>query len=178
MMRAGYLTDLSDAEWQFILLRVGGRPLPCDIAPILHDGVSGLPSYVAGEFLCGMRGRGFPYTLLILCKALLPIKPVYNFLKSIYKITKPPFLDILSLFCDIDDFCHLFEPAWRRRLLASGKCCRHNPGALSLSEVMTILVLFHASGYRDFNSFYTRHVTRQLGGAFPRLVSYNRFVEL
>jgi hypothetical protein len=86
-------------------------------------------------------------------------------------------MDILPLFCDIDDFCRLFEPAWRQRLLTSGKC-RHKPGSLSLSEVMTILVLFHASGYRDFKTFYTRHVTRQLGGAFPKLVSYNRFVEL
>jgi transposase len=87
-------------------------------------------------------------------------------------------MDILPLFCDIDDFCRLFEPAWRRRLLTSGKCRRNKPGALALSEVMTILVLFHASGYRDFKTFYTRHVTRQLGGAFPKLVSYNRFVDL
>lgn len=87
-------------------------------------------------------------------------------------------MDILPLFCDIDDFCLLFEPAWKRRLLASGKCRRHKPGALSLSEVMTILVLFHASGYRDFKTFYTRHVKRHLGGAFPQLVSYTRFVEL
>ena len=87
-------------------------------------------------------------------------------------------MDILPLFCDIDDFCLLFEPAWRRRLLASGAQRRHKPGALSLSEVMTILVLFHASGYRDLKSFYTRHVAEQMSGAFPNLVSYGRFVEL
>jgi len=87
-------------------------------------------------------------------------------------------MDILPLFCDIDDFCSVFEPAWRRRLLTSGKCRRHKPGALALSEVMTILVLFHASGYRDFKTFYTRHVAEHLGRDFPRLVSYGRFVEL
>jgi transposase len=87
-------------------------------------------------------------------------------------------MDILPLFCDIDDFCLLFEPAWRRRLLADGAVRRHKPGALSLSEVMTILVLFHASGYRDFKTFYTRHVSEQMAGAFPKLVSYGRFVEL
>ena len=87
-------------------------------------------------------------------------------------------MDILTLFCDIDDFCSVFEPAWRRRLLASGERRRNKPGALSLSEVMTILVLFHASGYRDFKSFYTRHVMEHLAGAFPKLVSYGRFVEL
>ena len=87
-------------------------------------------------------------------------------------------MDILTLFCDIDDFCSVFEPAWRRRLLASGERRRHKPSALSLSEVMTILVLFHASGYRDFKTFYTRHVSGRMSGDFPRLVSYGRFVEL
>jgi hypothetical protein len=87
-------------------------------------------------------------------------------------------MDILPLFCEIDDFCSVFEPAWRKRLLASGACRRHKPGSLSLSEVMTILVLFHASGYRDLKTFYTRHVAEHLAGEFPRLVSYGRFVEL
>lgn len=87
-------------------------------------------------------------------------------------------MDILPLFCDIDDFCLLFEPAWRRRLLASGARRRHKPSALSVSEVMTILVLFYASGYRDLKTFYTRHVAEHLADEFPRLVSYQRFVEL
>jgi len=87
-------------------------------------------------------------------------------------------MDILPLFCDIDDFCRLFEPTWRRHLLASGAQRRHKPSALALSEVMTILVLFHASGYRDFKTFYTRHVAEQMSGDFPKLVSYQRFVEL
>jgi transposase len=87
-------------------------------------------------------------------------------------------MDILPLFCDIDDFCLLFEPAWKRHLLASGACRRRKPGALALSEVMTILVLFHLSGYRNFKAFYTEHVMRHLAGSFPRLVSYQRFVEL
>jgi hypothetical protein len=87
-------------------------------------------------------------------------------------------MDILPLFCDIDDFCLLFEPAWKRHLLASGACRRRKPSALALSEVMTILVLFHLSGYRNFKAFYTEHVMKQLAGAFPRLVSYQRFVEL
>ncbi|MDT7540592.1 MAG: hypothetical protein QOE33_496 [Acidobacteriota bacterium] len=39
-------------------------------------------------------------------------------------------------------------------------------------------MLFHASGYRDFKTYYTQQVQRQMASAFPRLVSYTRFVEL
>ena len=85
-------------------------------------------------------------------------------------------MDILALFCDIDDFCLLFEPLWERRLLETRQ--RRRASTLCLSEVMTIVVLFHASHYRDFKSYYTEHVLKHLAWAFPRLVSYGRFVEL
>jgi hypothetical protein len=85
-------------------------------------------------------------------------------------------MDILALFCDIDDFCLLFEPLWQQRLLETRR--RNRPSALCLSEVMTIIVLFHASSYRNFKAYYTEQVLRQYGWAFPRLVSYQRFVEL
>ena len=86
-------------------------------------------------------------------------------------------MGILPLFCDIDDFCLLFEPLWKRKLLAAGRR-RDRASALCLSEVMTIVVLFHASHYRDFKAYYTGHVQKTLAWAFPRLVSYQRFVEL
>jgi hypothetical protein len=87
-------------------------------------------------------------------------------------------MDILPVFCDIDDFCLLFEPLWKRQLLAATEQKRQRRSTLSLSEVMTIIVLFHSSGYRNFKAFYTQHVLKYLGGAFPKVVSYNRFVEL
>ncbi|MCA1614372.1 MAG: IS982 family transposase [Acidobacteria bacterium] len=85
-------------------------------------------------------------------------------------------MDILSLFCDIDDFCLLFEPRWRVRLLETRQ--RRRASTLCLSEVMTIITLFHASSYRNFKSYYTEHVMKHYAWAFPRLVSYQRFVEL
>ena len=87
-------------------------------------------------------------------------------------------MQILPLFCDIDDFCLFFEPRWQSHLLTSGLRRRRKPSALALSEVLTILVLFHCSGYRDFKTFYMQQVLKQMTGAFPHLVSYNRFVEL
>jgi len=87
-------------------------------------------------------------------------------------------MDILPVFCDIDDFCQFFEPRWKRRLLSSGARHRDRAGCLCLSEVMTIIVLFHASNYRNFKAYYTGHVLKHYAGAFPRLVSYQRFIEL
>lgn len=87
-------------------------------------------------------------------------------------------MDILPVFCDIDDFCLFFEPLWRKRLLAAVPRQRQRATTLCLSEVMTIIVLFHSSGYRNFKTFYTEHVLKHMARAFPRLVSYNRFVEL
>ena len=46
-----------------------------------------------------------------------------------------------------------------------------------ISEVMTILVLFHASNYRTFKHFYLSHVRTNMLGEFPNLVSYNRLIE-
>ena len=79
-------------------------------------------------------------------------------------------MEILPLFCDIDDFCLLFEPLWQRQLLETRQ--RRRASTLCLSEVMTIIVLFHASHYRDFKSYYTEHVMRSLAWAFPRLLRY------
>jgi len=85
-------------------------------------------------------------------------------------------VDILPLFCDIDDFCLLFEPLWQERLLETRQ--RNRASTLCLSEVMTIITLFHASSYRNFKAYYTEQVLKQYVWAFPRLVSYQRFVEL
>lgn len=54
---------------------------------------------------------------------------------------------------------------------------RNRRRSLALSEVMTILILFHQSGYRNLKQFYLEFVCRHLRAEFPQLVSYNRFVE-
>ncbi len=49
---------------------------------------------------------------------------------------------------------------------------------LAASEIMTILINFHMSHYRNFKHYYLEHVQRHLRSEFPNLVSYTRFVEL
>ena len=61
-----------------------------------------------------------------------------------------------ELFCHIDDFCQAFEPQWQATLLNNGLKRRQRGRALSLSEIMTILVSFHQQSYRNFKHFYLR----------------------
>jgi len=67
-------------------------------------------------------------------------------------------MSLLELFCPVDDFCQSFLPYWQREQLASGWRQRHRARGLSLSEVLTILILFHQSHYRDFKAYYREHV--------------------
>jgi Transposase DDE domain len=86
-------------------------------------------------------------------------------------------MNIVALFYDLDKFVVNFKPQFKRALLEDSKPRRNRPGQMHLSEVMTILVLFHDSNYRTFKHFYLKHVCKNLRGEFPRLLSYNRFVE-
>jgi hypothetical protein len=87
-------------------------------------------------------------------------------------------MSVLELFCAVDDFCQVFEATWQEHLLSDGEKRRQRSGQLCLSEVMTIMIHFHQSYYRNFKSYYQEHVQKHLCREFPRLVSYGRFVEL
>jgi hypothetical protein len=92
--------------------------------------------------------------------------------------------DLLTeIYCSVDDFCIGFEKYCKTILIAQNyreasnfKVCSSK--TLELSEIMTIVIYFHLSNYRDFKHYYTQYVSIMLSKCFPRLVSYNRFVEL
>jgi len=85
---------------------------------------------------------------------------------------------LLELFVSVDDFCQVFLPFWERKLLQDGSKKRRRSGELSISEIMTIIIHFHQSHYRDFKTYYSEHVCQHLSKEFPKLVSYERFVIL
>ncbi len=87
-------------------------------------------------------------------------------------------MSLLELFVSVDDFCQIFMPVWEKKLIADGSKKRCRTGQLSISEMMTIIIYFHQSRYRNFKAYYTEHVCQQLRGEFPNLVSYERFVIL
>ena len=86
-------------------------------------------------------------------------------------------MSLLELFCDVDDFLKAITLWPDHQLLGH----RNKPGPkpkLTASEIMTILIYFHISRYRDFKTYYNQYVRRHLRSEFSTLVSYNRFVEL
>jgi hypothetical protein len=83
----------------------------------------------------------------------------------------------------VDDFCQEFEQKLAEKMLEnniklSGKRKPGPKAGLCGSEVMTLLIHFHQSSYRNFKAYYTQYVSVMLGKEFPHLVSYQRFVEL
>jgi len=86
-------------------------------------------------------------------------------------------LSLEKLFCSVDDFCQIFEPRWEQQLLSHNLKKRKRSRILCLSEIMTIVIGFHQSCYRNFKTYYVGIGAKRLQAYFPRLVSYNRFVE-
>ena len=83
---------------------------------------------------------------------------------------------LVELFCDVDDFCKVFIPQWRKQLLEDGTQKRQREGQMTTSEIMTIVISFHMSHYRDFKNYYLRYVSLVYKNEFPNLLSYTRFL--
>lgn len=82
-------------------------------------------------------------------------------------------INLLELFCCVDDFCKEFEPAWYRMVIGKKTFqCR-----LSMSKVLCILILFQFSGLKCFKYFHLSLV-RDHKKEFPNILSYSRFIEV
>jgi Transposase DDE domain len=86
-------------------------------------------------------------------------------------------IDIIELYYVIDEFCKMYDAHQAQRLLPSNKR-RNRAGQMSVSEMVTIVVYFHLSGYKCFKHFYLQRICGWHKREFPRLHSYSRFVQL
>jgi hypothetical protein len=86
-------------------------------------------------------------------------------------------VDLVALFCDLDDFYPAFAPAWQQHWLPAPGRHRRRPRRLSPSEIRTLVVAFHDSDDRPFKHFYRQEVCRHWRAEFPHLVSYQRLME-
>ena len=93
-------------------------------------------------------------------------------------------MNVTQVFCDADDFCQEFIPNWEKTRLEDEKKedkktkTRVRARSVCESEIMTLVVCYHLSGYRTFKWFYQKHAQQYWLADFPGLPSYNRFIEL
>ena len=86
---------------------------------------------------------------------------------------------VIELFCMADEFCKFFDAMMTKYTLKPAtKRKYHRDSTMSKAEIMLILILFHDSGYRCLKHFYLEKVCKHMRHLFPKVVSYNRFVEL
>jgi len=84
---------------------------------------------------------------------------------------------LVAIFCDCHDFTKSFEPAFQTHLLSKGNH-RNRAATMHLCEIMTIWIMFHHSGYKNFKHFYTQWVSLYHRKDFTHVVSYARFISL
>ena len=86
--------------------------------------------------------------------------------------------DITKLFIYLDDFCIAYDDFLSQHTICDNphKKPTRIP-CLTISEIMTIIVLFQSSAYKNFKSFYLSYL-QEYKQEFPMLPSYNRFIEL
>ena len=79
--------------------------------------------------------------------------------------------NITALFFCIDEFCKAFEEWEKHRLIDTGRK-RHRSCDMSLSEMLTIMVLFHVSPCKVFKYFYVVYLKQVHGKEFPNLIRH------
>ena len=86
-------------------------------------------------------------------------------------------MDLTRLYCDVDDFVKEL-PSTNPHIVFNKqkKKKRGFPPKMSLSEIMTIIIYYHASGFKNFKTFYL-NIPLLFPKAFSPLLSYSRFIE-
>src|SRR3954454_20708962 len=86
---------------------------------------------------------------------------------------------IVEVFCEVDDFCQAFVPQWEASLLGPGGPAPRGPQpGLSTSEIITLLLVLHSSGFKHLKSFDHGFAEPLLRGSFPGMPCYEHFVAL
>ena len=83
---------------------------------------------------------------------------------------------IITLYSLIDDFCKIYHEFEKQKFLPSNKI-RDRQGKLTLSELMTIILFFYFSSYKDFKNYYLSYFSGERQKLF-NLPSYSRIITL
>lgn len=90
---------------------------------------------------------------------------------------KPQFSEekLIEIYCRVDDL----HKAYRRYYFdKTGQYLTSIRSRMSESEVITILICYHLSGYKNFEYYYRDQILKHNKTDFPDAVSYERFVQL
>jgi hypothetical protein len=86
---------------------------------------------------------------------------------------------LVTIFCEIDDFCKELDNYSQNYLLTGPtKGARGPIGGLAISEIMTILIMFQMSKFRDFKNFYIGFLATYHKNYFPNMPCYARFIAI
>jgi CRISPR/Cas system CSM-associated protein Csm2 small subunit len=86
---------------------------------------------------------------------------------------------LIEIYVNCDDFLKDFLTHYHQSKIGSSATC--NPTrkpSLSPSEIMSIVIYYHLSGYKCFQYYYQQIIFKRLKDYYPTLVSYHRFVAL
>ncbi len=82
---------------------------------------------------------------------------------------------LIEIFIFVDDFCKNLDQWIAENQVKDISTFK---GRLSVSEILTILIYYHHSGYKCFQYYYQRMVLPNLKSYFPDAVTYKRFLSL
>jgi hypothetical protein len=86
---------------------------------------------------------------------------------------------IVEVFCEVDDFCKAFLPQREAFLIGTGGPAPRGPQpGLSTSEIITLPLVLHSSGFKHLKSFHHGFAEPLLRGYFPGMPCYEHFVAL
>jgi Transposase DDE domain len=85
---------------------------------------------------------------------------------------------LIRIFCECDDFFKKYEQFMAHKNIGKKSSYGNRDPRLCESEIMTLLILYHLTGVKCFQYYYTDVVSKHFRTYFPGLVSYNRFIEL
>ena len=86
---------------------------------------------------------------------------------------------VTEIFCIADYFYKVFDEQMAKYTFkAERKRKYHRESRMSKAEIMVIMILFHSSGYRCLKHLYIEKICKHMCHLFPKVVSYNHFVEL
>src|ERR1041385_7158850 len=84
---------------------------------------------------------------------------------------------LTEIYVETDDLLKAFQSWSAQRAMGRFVFPRRKP-RLSASEIATILVAYHLSGYKCFEYYYRECLLKTYSDCFPKAPSYKRFVAL